>query len=381
MEASKIDPSASGLSELRGLVPACERFTYLNTAAGSPGVGPVADAVHAAVADWTAGDFVWAAWEGAAEATRRLFASRLRASPDTVSLAPSLAAAASTIAQSLPVGRVVVGGHEWRSNLFPWLALSARGFDLEVVSPLDGVVSTAALIDAVDERTTLLAVSETQSATGYRVDIPSICEACHAVGARVFVDLSQSLGAIRFDVNDGRPEYVAAHGYKWLLSPRGAAWLYVAPELIGETQPLAPSWKSSPDTMQMYGPPLAYADTAARLDTSLAWFSWVGAQAALELLESLDESEVEARCLGLAADFRARAQGLGFEVVNEELPSHIQALRVGPDPDRLAEVLKRARVIASVRAGLLRVGFHAFNNESDVAAAVTALEGLRKLEN
>jgi selenocysteine lyase/cysteine desulfurase len=334
----------------------------------------VASAVRRAIIDWEAGDFSWVAWEADANVTRRLFAKLIGAAEETVSLAPSLAAAASTVAQSLPVGRVVVGAHEWRSNLFPWLALSARGFDVAVVPAVDGVVPTDALIEAVDDRTTLLAVSDTQSATGYRVDVPAICRASHAMGTRVFVDITQSLGALRFDVGNGQPDYVAAHGYKWLLCPRGAAWLYVSPELLAGVMPLAPSWKSAPEPRQLYGPPLEYADSAARLDTSLAWFSWIGARAALGLVATLDAGEVERKCLALGAQFRDSVGELRLPLARQELPSHIQAVHCGPDATGLSVLLKEAGVIAALRAGTLRVGFHAFNDEADVAAAVDALK-------
>jgi selenocysteine lyase/cysteine desulfurase len=193
------------------------------------------------------------------------------------------------------------------------------------------------------------------------------------VGARMFVDLAQSLGALRFDVDEARADFVAAHGYKWLLAPRGAAWLWVRPELLGRIQPLAPSWKTVADPYaDYYGGPMVLPDHGRRLDATLAWFSWAGARTALDLVSSLDADEVEARCLGLAGAFRDQAAIRGFTLVPEEVPSQTVGVRL-PDPRAVRDRLLERRVIGSVREGSLRLGFHAYNDESDVEAALEAL--------
>ena len=45
------------------------------------------------------------------------------------------------------------------------------------------------------------------------------------------------------------------------------------------------------------------------------------------------------------------------------------------DPDDVRARLKNQGIIGAVRGGFLRLGFHAFNDESDVDAALKALTG------
>jgi selenocysteine lyase/cysteine desulfurase len=364
---------ATDFVAFRRLFPALERLVWLNTATAPPGATPIIEVLRRAEREWEEGTFSWPAWEAEAEATRGLFGRLIGAAEDTVALTSSAAEAIATVAWSLPTGRVVVGEREFRSNLYPWLALAERGFDVVQAPSSEGVVPSEALLEAVDERTVLLAVTEVQSSNGYRVRLPELAARSREVGARLLVNLTQSLGALRFDVADVRPDFVVAHGYKWLLAPRGAAWLYVAPERWDELRPLAPSWRSSPDPYgEYYGGPFELAPNARKLDTSLAWFPWVGARAALELLLSLDARAVESRCLELAAAFREGARARGFRLVPEELPSQIVGVPV-PDPDGVRHRLAERRVIAAVRGGFLRLGFHAFNDERDVEAALAAL--------
>lgn len=368
-------PSDADLARLRAVFPALERLTWLNTPTLPPAATPVLQAVRRAEQEWEEGSASFIDWEQDADATRGLFARLIGAPERSIALVSSLSEAAATVAQSLPPGRVVVGDREFHSNLFPWLSLRTRGFEVVEVDSTGGVVPTDALVDAVDERTVLVAVTEVQSSNGFRVRLPQIAERCRAVGARLFVNGTQSLGALRFDLAGVRPDYLATHGYKWLLAPRGAGWLYVAPDRLEETRPLAPSWKSvAAPNDQYYGGPFVPAQTASKLDTSLAWFSWVGARAALELILSLDPAAVEARCLALAAAFRDGAVARGFRLAPHELPSQTLGVAV-PDPVALAEQLARRNVVAAVRGGFLRVGFHAYNDEHDVATALDALAG------
>lgn len=356
----------------RALFPVFEHRVWLNTATAAPAARPVLEALRGAEEEWSDGRFDWQAWEAQAHATRATFARLAGAAEADVALMHSLSEAAATVARSLPAGRVVVGAREFRSNLFPWLALEARGFDVAVVGDTDGVVPGERLADAIDEETVLAAVTEVQSSNGFRADLGAIAARCRETGARLFVNGTQSLGAIAWEPAM-RPDYLAVHGYKWLLAPRGAAWLAVRPDRLAELEPLAPNWKSVPDPYgEYYGEPLALAPDARKLDTSLPWLPWVGARPALELVAALDAKDVEARCLALARAFREGAAAAGFRLVPEELPSHIVGVTVG-DPEGLEERLRAHRVVVAVRGGFVRVGFHAFNDERDVDAALRAL--------
>ena len=361
------------LVAFRDQFPALQRVTYLNNATAAPGAIPVLEALRRVEGEWEAGEFSWQAWEAEGEATRELFARLLGGRAQDVALLPTLAEAAATVAGSLPPGRVVVGEREFTSNLFPWLALRDRGFEVVEVPASDGVTRTAELVEAITEGTVLVAVTEVQSSNGFRVHLEELGRRCREVGARLFVDGCQSLGALRLDADAAGVDFVAAHGYKWLLAPRGAAWLWVRPERLHELRPLAPNWKSIPDPYsEYYGGPLPLASTARKLDAPLAWFCWPAARSALELLATLDPDAVERRCLELAAAFRDEAIARGFDLVPEDAPTQVVAIRVS-DPGEVRERLLARKVIGAVRANLLRLGFHAYNDESDVAAALDAL--------
>lgn len=368
---------AAEFAAFRRLFPAMERLTYLNTATAPPAARPVLEALRRAEGEWERGEFSWQAWEGQAHATREVFGRLVGAEADRVALMGSVAEAAATVAASLPPGRVVVGEREFQSNLLPWVALRRRGWDVAEVPAEGGVVPTERLASAVTKDTVLVAISEVQSSNGFRVRLRDVARACRAVGSRLFVNVTQSLGALRFDAGI-QADYVTGHGYKWLLAPRGAAWLAVRGDRLDELRPLIPNWHSVEEPYaDYYGSSMPLAATASRLDTSMAWFPWVGARAALDLVTSLDAEAVERRCLELAAAFRSGAEERGYGTVPGEAPSQIVAVDV-PEPDELKRRLADRRVIGAVRGGFLRLGFHAFNDGADVEAALDALPERRR---
>jgi selenocysteine lyase/cysteine desulfurase len=362
-------------AQFRELFPALRSKVWLDTPAVPPGADPVVQVLHDAVSAWSRGESDQHAWDAAASEARGLLARLAEADPANVSAHGSLAEAAATVAQSLPRGRgeIVVAAEEFRSNLFPWLALARDGHRVVTVPARGGATRTEDLADAVTGRTVLLAVSEVTSRDGQRHDLPALRAATDRVGARLFVDLTQSLGALSLDTGAVRPDYLAVHGYKWLLCPRGAAWLVTRRDRVHELRPLAPSWKSTGPPYGYFGGPMRLAGDAARCDASPAWFSWVGACAALRLLGSLHAGRVERHCLDLATRFTSQAATIGLPRVPGGPPSQIAVLRT-EDAERIASQLRQQGIRATALGDRIRFGFHYFNNHHDVAVTLRAIE-------
>ena len=377
-----VTAGAPDWTRLRALFPAVRDGVYLNTASYGPGPDPVREAVEEGLREWSTGEGDWPAWEARAVKSRGLMARFAGTTPECVTLTSSLSAAAAQVAESLPAppspeaANIVCGREEFRSNLYPWMNQAARGFEIRLVDFHDGRLDPKDLVAAVDARTSLVAVSHVQSANGYRIALAPLVEACRANGARLFVDATQSLGALAIPL-DGI-DYLAAAAYKWLLSPRGAAFLLVAPERLGEMRPLQPSWKTPADPYRdYYGPPYDPPRDASALDASLAWPVWLGTTRALELLCEIGAEAIEERDLELARRFRTGLGAAGLApLFDEEESSQIVALSV-PDAEATRAALRAAGVRAAVRSGYLRASFHFYNDESDVDRALAALSGSR----
>lgn len=212
-------------------------------AGGRPGGRGLTEALEA----WRSGERRWPAWwEQTSQECRSLIAAYLGVPDSCVALMGSFAEAAATVAACLPPGRVVVGAEEHRSNLLPWLALDGGAHEVVCVHSRHGGVRTEDLIAAITPGTALVAVSEVLSYDGFRADLPAQRQAADEVGARLFIDATQSQGVRQLDFASVRPDYLAVHGYNWMLCPRGAAWLAVREDRIGQLRPLLPNPHSPP---------------------------------------------------------------------------------------------------------------------------------------
>ena len=341
--------------ELDGLWEA-ER-PYLNTASfGLPPRNAFAS-LQRALEDWRRGRTSWEPWAEQANAARAAFARIVGCRPEDVATGATVSELVGLVAASLPDdSRVVVPDVEFTSNLFPWLVHEHRGVKVDTV-PLER------LAESIDAKTTLVAFSSVQSSSGEVVDVEAVAEAARAHDAFVLVDATQACGWAH--VSAASVDFLVCHGYKWLLAPRGTAFLAVRPDWLEMIKPLHANWWSAPDPYgDFYRPPLRLADDARRLDTSPAWFSWVGAAPALELLEHIGIEGIGHHNVDLANRFRA-GMDLG--------PSNSAIVTV--DVPGAADKLARARIEAAVRDDRLRVSFHLYNTAADVDAALDALRG------
>ena len=328
---------------------------YLNTA--SYGLPPRAgwDALQSALEDWRGGRTSWEHWGESTERARRCFA-RLNAVPEaSVAIGGTVSELVGLVAASIPDGsEVLTAEGDFASLLFPWAVQEGR--EVRVSS-----VPLRELAGAVQTRTDVVAVSAVQSATGEVADLAAIVSAARAVSALVVVDATQACGWLPLDARD-IDAFVCA-GYKWLLAPRGTAYLAVGERLAPSLRPLHAGWYAGEDVHDSYyGLPLRLASSARRFDTSPAWFSWVGAAPALELLEEVGIEAIREHNVALANRFRA---GLGLGPSDSAIVSASVA--------NASERLESAGIRIATRAGSLRASFHLYNTEDDVDAALVAL--------
>jgi selenocysteine lyase/cysteine desulfurase len=358
-------------AEFRKLFPALERLVWLDSPACPPGADPVVQAMRDALSAWSSGSFTWADWQESGQASRRLFAQFVGVPVDDVALVASTGEAAATVARGLPPGDIVVSEKEYRSSLFPFAAVADERHRVVEAKTSSAGVRAEDLIAAIGPQTSIVVVSDLLSQDGHRVDLRPVRAAADDVGAALFVDATQSMGVLRFDYKAIRPDYLAVHGYKWMLCPRGAAWLVVRDAASSGLAPLMPNVQT--DAVGGYfGGRLQPWSTAARWDTSPAWLSWVGAEAALQLMAQLPQAAVEQHCLALADRFRDGARAAGARPLDDGSASHIVTVEVS-DAEAVFAAMSRRNVRCIALGDRVRVGFHYFNNDSDADTALEAL--------
>lgn len=361
----------------RAELPALKKLAWFDSLGSPPGARCVTDAMEQALRSWADGSFSWHAWDDTPNRARSLLSSLVGVPESCIALMGSVSEAAATIANSMPHGaRVVVGDDEFRSTLLPWLQLSAISpgrIELKIVEDGPAEYRTQRIIDAIEPGTNLVALSSVLPTTGARVDISKIAARAHEVGARLFVDATQSFGVVKLDMLAEGVDYLAVHAYKWMLAPRGCAWLAIRPGLCDELQPIAPGWHSVEEPRGGYVGIAPLAGDAHRLDGGLAWLPWIGGEAAFDLLIRHAVPGLEAHVLQLSAWMRQGLSDLGLSLAPTDLPSHV-VRAYSPSAPEIVVALRSRGVILDGSADSFRMGIHAFNTEDDVGRL---LEGLK----
>ncbi len=156
-------------------------------------------------------------------------------SSDDIALLKNTSEGLSVIAYGIdwqPGDNIICARQEFPSNRVVWESLRDR-FDIDVrLADLDAAESPEdALLNLVDERTRLLAVSAVQYATGLRMDLGKLGEFCRTQQILFCVDAIQQLGALPFDAQAVHADFVVADSHKWMLAPEGVALFYCRAEL------------------------------------------------------------------------------------------------------------------------------------------------------
>jgi selenocysteine lyase/cysteine desulfurase len=271
--------------------------------------------------------------------------------------------------------------------VYSWRRISRdRGVSLRVVAPPDdaqgarGREWSTRLLDAIDRRTALVALSHVHWTDGTRFDLAAIGRRARECGAAFVIDGTQSVGALPFDVQAFAPDALVCAGYKWLMGPYAIGLAYYGPR-FDDGVPLEEHWLArlgSEDFQSLvlycdeYQPGVRRYDVGERSNFVLGPML----QAALDQVLEWDATEIQAYCRALTGPFvdTLRARGLAIED-DAWRGAHLFGLHLPPDLDvaRLSARLDARRVSVSLRGAAVRIAPHVYNDAGDMAALVEAL--------
>jgi cysteine desulfurase/selenocysteine lyase len=133
---------------------------------------------------------------------------------------------------------IILSVMEHHANIVPWHFLRERmGVVLKWVdTDVNGDLDPQAVIDAISDKTKLIAITHMSNVLGTVVDVKTICAAAHEKGVRVLVDGSQATVHMPVDIQDIGADFYAITGHK-LYGPSSSGAIYVKRERMAEMQP------------------------------------------------------------------------------------------------------------------------------------------------
>lgn len=353
---------SQGAASLR-LIAALEEFGWSMRAHGAP----------------------WDRWMAEVENARRLFAAIIGAEPDEVAIVSCASEGAYQAVSTIDWRRrpvIVAADLEFPSIAHVWLAQRRRGARVRFVPGDDWAAVSEGYAAAVDESAGLVSLPLVSYRGGLRLPVHEIAAAAHAAGARVIVDAYQAVGVLAVNVRDLDCDYLVAGALKYLLGIPGLAFLYVRGGLPGDPPPELTGWFGRADPFSFDPRTLDFAESARRFETGTpAIPSAYGAVAGLRTLREAgtDAASMERHVGVLTALCHDALTTDGERVFSPADPAlrGPQVAIIDDDPGALGAFLAARRIVTSPRGNLLRLSFHYYNNDEDVARVRAAIRDYR----
>jgi len=374
------------LLKFRSEFPILERCTYL--VSNSLGAMPrtVADSLAQYVDQW--GELGVRAWgKGWWEMPVRVgdeIAPLIGAGTGQVVMTPNVtmsqASVLSALDYSAPRNRIVMTALDFPSVSYVYRSLATRlGAELVVVpAAADGLsVDLQQLLDAIDSRTRLVAISHVLFKSAYIMDVAAVCQKAHSVGALVSLDSFHAVGVIPVDVRAIGCDFLSGGVLKWLCGGPGGCFLYVSPDVQAKYKPALTGWQAHARPFG-FEPEMDYAADA---------FRWLGGTPVIPALFAAREGPRIVRRAGIDA-IRAKsmrqtarlielADARGF-TVNAPRAAERRGGTVAVDVPHaygVAQFLIARNVVVDYRPGAgIRIAPHFYTTDAEVNHAVETID-------
>lgn len=370
---------------LRALFPITKRAVYLNHAAISPPPLPVIEAVEAQLRDVVEnGSLHYRSWQAVKERARKGLAEMLGARPSQVAFMRNTSDGLSTVANGLQWRKgdnVVTFRREFPSNIYPWLRLrEACGVEVRMCEERDGRVDVEELIGLIDERTRLVAISQVQYGSGFRVDLERVGRAARARDVLLVVDVIQGLGVLPLDVEAELVDVAAGACHKWLLTPEGVGLLYLSDRARERLAPTLVGWTSVPEFEDYGNFEQVWSEGASAWETgTLPTALLHGLEAGTRLLLETGTERIAAHLFELTDYLCEKLSGRDYEIISSRRAnekSQIVCVRHRQESltaNALYAHLRKQNIIVAPRGDRLRIAPHLYNTAEEIDTLVAAL--------
>lgn len=178
----------------------------------------------------------------------------LNADPDDLVYIPNATHGINIVARSLhlqPGDEILTSDHEYGACDYAWEFNCNQTGAQYIHQPIPlPVHSEEEIVEqfwrGVTPRTKVIYLSSITSPTALRFPVQEICGGARARGILTVIDAAHAPGQILVDLQALGADIVFGNCHKWMLAPKGSAFLYARPEVQDLIQPLIVSWGMDP---------------------------------------------------------------------------------------------------------------------------------------
>lgn len=313
-----------------------------------------------------------------AEKIRVLASELFGGDSDGFAIIPSASYGISTAARILESklsenDEVLLIDEEFPSVVLPFKRVAKEiGSRITMVKTPKSGSWTDSIVNNINEKIKVVAISSCHWTNGAYIDLLAIRKACDKYNAALIIDTTQTLGAMPFSIDEIRPDFMVAAGYKWLLCPYGFSVFYVDKKWRNE-RPLEETWiarENAQDFANLVNYSDRYMDGSRRFEVGEKCTPTIlpGAIAALEQIKAWGIDKIADSILNINRKIETNLVQLGFQLPDDsQRCPHILGVIV-PDnfTGNIVNELKERKIFISQRGISLRFAPHLYINDNDI---------------
>src|SRR5262245_23525210 len=292
--------------------------------------------------------------------------------------------ALSTVRPTAARRKIVCTAMDFPSMVYLYRAQQQAGFELHVVpGEPDLTMRTERVLDAIDDRTAVVAVSHVLFRTSYIVDAQAIARRARDVGAISILDTYQSAGIIPVDVTGLGVDYAVGGCLKWLCGGPGNAFMYTHPDRLSTARPAFTGWLAQRRPFEFdIGSddlPQLRDDAMHMMNGTPSIPAYYAAIAGLDIINEVGVDRIRAGSRQLTARLLALVDESGFESAAARDPDRLAGTVAVNVPDALAvaRTLKARDFVVDFRPPVgVRISPHFYNTLDEVERIVAEIQSI-----
>jgi isopenicillin-N epimerase len=322
---------------------------------------------------------------------RKPLAEYLHTAPENLVYIPNATYGVNLVARSLNLrtgDEILTSDHEYGAcvNIWEYICSKTGASLVKVPLPLPAITSeemVERLWAFVTTRTRLIFLSHLSSPTALRLPVEAICRRARAAGVLTLIDGAHAPGQITLDLDTLGADFYTGNCHKWMLSPKGAAFLYARPDAQPLVEPLIVSWGLHPTPE---------STTGSRFLDLLQWTGTHDPAAALSVPEAIafigatPWREAQRDCRHLLHKALARIASLsdqpdlyGGQPLEQQMGAALLPAQVDTRAMKAALYDHYRLEIPLIEWNdrkIIRLSLQPYNSEQDLEALLTTLQAL-----
>lgn len=369
-----------------------DHITYLNTAYMSPSFKAVEKAGIDAVLrksqpfNISSSDFF-----EPVEEVKKLFAQLVEVEDyHRIVTIPSVSYGIANVANNIHLNKndeIIVLEEQFPSNVYSWHNLAQKYGAKLITIPIPKSSEHIAkqwnldILNAINEKTAVVAMAPIQWSNGMLFDIKAIRENTKQNKALLIIDGSQSVGALPFSVKALQPDALVCAGYKWLFGPYTSGYAYYGP-YFDSGAPIEHSWLNRLHSENFAGLTkyeAEYKPLANRyaMGESSNFIAIPMQKEALKQIIAWTPKAIQEYCKEISADAIQDLKNLGCQIEDEnDRAHHLFGIKLPEDLEinHLKSLLKEHQIYVSFRGRFIRISCHLFNTKEDFKKLVKCMD-------